>query len=158
MGVFFLSACQKDDQAGPPAMKEGDNFVLYTSERLYKEAIAARASDPGTPFDIVEVELQEKASAKGHNVLRAVVRHPAGCDGQFVFYWDGAVMESSPEQVNILLKLPATCEGNDEMVETELYVDLYEFLGQLEFTDRIMVHLINGSRLSTSNDQNVSSN
>src|SRR5690554_3940164 len=84
---FILAGCQKDE-AGPGDVKHGENFTLYTGERTYRDAVQAKSTNPGNPFEIKAVEFLKQQS--GRDILKVTVDHPAGCDGTFAFYWDGA--------------------------------------------------------------------
>ncbi|HEY9487497.1 MAG TPA: hypothetical protein VIQ51_04155 [Chryseosolibacter sp.] len=137
--------------------KPGENFTFYTSRELYNQAMGERITDTGNAFIIKSAEsMRDDPSKGGHDLLKITVSHPRSCDGKFEFIWDGAIMESYPEQINIFLRLPGSCPDDDQITETVLHLDLDEFIGQPDLVDRAVFHIVNGSVSSGDEDMSVS--
>ena len=136
--------------------KAGENFTFYTSQELYNQAMGKRLTDTGNSFTIKSVVSTKDDPSTGHDLLKITVSHPGSCDGKFEFIWDGAIMESYPEQINIFLRLPGSCPDGDQITETVLHLDLDEFIGQPDLVDRAVFHIVNGSVSSGDEDMSVS--
>ena len=153
---FFLTSCKTENDMEAMEPRQAEKFIFYGNQEKYRNAISARVNDPGNPFTIKKVQALKNTSPHGHDILEITVSHYRGCSQDFEMIWDGTIMESFPEQVNMFLHLKGACQDDQELVETVLLLDIDEFIGRADLVDRATFHILNGSEASSENDQSVS--
>jgi hypothetical protein len=155
MACSFLSSCKTESDIKPSDSRKAENFIFYGDKERYRNGISTRGNAPSGPFTIKKVEALKNVAPHGHDILEITVSHYPECEQDFDLVWDGAVMESMPEQVNILLNSKGSCQHGQQLTEAVLRLDLDEFIGRADLVDRATFHVLNGSLASDENDQSV---
>lgn len=152
IACILLGSCKTDDVDAPQA-RQAENFVFHTNNALYDRVLKERSNAGDNNFTIDNIE---PLKTDGRHVLRVTVTHARGCSQDFDVIWGGYIMESFPEQTDLFLRLPGTCDSGNEPVQRVLLIDLDEFIGLPDLVGRATFHIKNGSVAPGVNDLSIS--
>ena len=152
--VLLTIACNQDDTADvkTPTPKQGENFKFFASDEMYNDALGKRSGDYSAPFEILDVAAVKDSLPTGHDFLLVTVEYDESCEGEFEVIWDGRIMESYPVQTHLIMKYNAACSNTNQKTIETIAIDLDEFIGDALLVDEAVFHLLNASKINTSND------
>ena len=136
---LFFSSCRQEESNFPPASHEEQlDKNLVKNEAAYEIAVAERGSGDKAEFTIEEV------TREGH-LLKVHVM--GGCnEASFKFVWDGAVAESYPMQVRLVLIHNQVGEVCPAVMDHFLVLDLRKLVGEDSKLEDYVFHVLNGSK------------
>jgi hypothetical protein len=133
---FFIS-CSKDKEV----ITDPENQQILKDKTLFDSYMKARTSATQTSY----FELKEIKRENGILTIKIL----GDCDKEhYKVVWDGAVMESFPMQINLLIAYnrPKDLVCDASLHEHTLEVNLKELIGH-DFKDSdYIIHLLNGSQ------------
>jgi hypothetical protein len=135
--VFIIASCQKDDSKGGVDIPvPGENF------NFYKSAQASRSEEFSDEFEITDVDLTD-------NILNVAVSYNGSCESnKFDVIWNGYVMETFPQRINLIIKRTANnCDPNGELKDEILAIDLLKFMGLSSMPENTVFTVANASKI-----------
>ena len=149
--LFLFASCQKDTNAIDGNIPvSGENFNFYKSADLYSNAQSLRSENFSDEFEISGVELVGKD-------LNVIVSYNGSCEtSKFDVIWDGYVMETFPQRINLIIKRTATnCNPNGATKNEVLSIDLVEFMGLSEMPENTVFTVSNASKIPEEDNADI---
>jgi len=136
---FALSSCDQLDQFAPqdPPREELDKNLVKDGA-AFRRAVKERNGGDGTRFEIVSVKREG-------TLLKVHVK--GGCnEASYKFIWNGAIAESYPMQVSLVLVHEQVGDVCPAVLDKFLTLDLTKLLGENARLEDYVFHLHNGSK------------
>lgn len=144
-----LLGCNKSNQNGVKPNnikldpKAGNGFTFYTDNAIYAQIKSNAGSDAVRPFNIDTV-------TQTGNILNVTVSFSSSCPSPtFSVVWNGAILQSYPYMVDLVLSLNDTnCSDHPVQVTKTLAIDISNYIGQFALDPKTQFNILNGSKIN----------